>query len=63
MTSLTSRPGAQQTGHARRPPRERTDWLDHLPRQWREMAIAPLDFVDHREYEIAAFFISNSFTI
>lgn len=38
----------------RRSARDRTDWLAYLPSEWREMAIAPLDFVEHREYEVAA---------
>jgi hypothetical protein len=54
MASPTPRPRAPRCGPARRPQRDRTDWLDLLPKAWREMAIKPLDFVDHHEYEIAA---------
>ena len=34
--------------------RDRTAWLAYLPREWREMVIAPLDFVEYHEYEVAA---------
>lgn len=34
--------------------REETGWLDQLPVEWRPMVVAPVSFVCHREYEIAA---------
>jgi len=34
--------------------RDGAAWLDHLPSEWRAMVIAPLDFVEHHDYEIAA---------
>ena len=30
------------------------DWRRHLPADWREQVIAPLDFTEHREYEMPA---------
>lgn len=30
------------------------DWLLFLPEEWRDMVIEPLDFQQHREYEMAA---------
>jgi len=30
------------------------DWRRHLPADWREQVIAPLDFTEHREYEMLA---------
>ena len=30
------------------------DWLLFLPDEWRDMVIEPLDFQQHREYEMAA---------
>lgn len=29
-------------------------WLAYLPAEWRDMVVEPLDFDEHREYEIAA---------
>lgn len=29
-------------------------WLTCLPGEWRDMVIEPLDFKEHREYEMAA---------
>lgn len=34
--------------------RDDTDWLAHLPSEWRAMTREPLDFVHHHEYEMAA---------
>jgi len=39
---------------AKRSTRPNEAWNAHLPAEWRDMAIVPLDFVEHREYEIAA---------
>ena len=30
------------------------DWSRHLPADWREQVVAPLDFTEHREYEMPA---------
>lgn len=30
------------------------DWRRHLPADWREQVVAPLDFTEHREYEMPA---------
>jgi hypothetical protein len=30
------------------------EWQQHLPVEWRDSVIAPLDFTTHREYEMAA---------
>lgn len=37
-----------------RPAGNSPDWLRFLPDEWRDMVIAPLDFQQHREYEMAA---------
>jgi hypothetical protein len=33
---------------------QKPDWLLFLPAEWRDMVIEPLDFKQHREYEMAA---------
>ena len=30
------------------------NWCQHLPTEWRDYVVAPLDFSEYREYEIAA---------
>lgn len=42
--------------HCRKSARNRQapDWLQTLPAEWREAAIAPLEFTRHRDYELPA---------
>ena len=42
------------SGLPRQAERSSDAWLAHLPAEWRDMVIAPLDFVEHREYEMLA---------
>ena len=34
--------------------RDEAAWLAWLPREWRAMVVVPLDFVEHRDYEVSA---------
>jgi len=45
--------------HAENPASRRTaeqeiEWRQHLPVEWRDSVVAPLDFKTHQEYEMAA---------
>ena len=46
--------GASQAERADCASRDSRAWLACLPGAWREMVVEPLDFVEHREYEMAA---------
>ena len=54
MPPCTAHHRSPHPAPAQRAERDSPNWRCHLPRQWREMAIAPLDFTVHRDYEIAA---------
>jgi hypothetical protein len=45
---------ASQAARSERSNRDSRFWLACLPGAWREVVIEPLDFVEHREYEMAA---------
>ncbi len=44
----------QLAGHATQHRREQVDWRRHLPADWRDSVVQPLDFSEYREYEITA---------
>ncbi|MGB4672857.1 MAG: hypothetical protein WBH99_02785 [Azovibrio sp.] len=37
-----------------RPEREDRSWQEHLPQDWRELVVAPLDLRRYQDYELAA---------
>jgi hypothetical protein len=47
-------PALLQAGVAAGPAGPTPDWQAFLPAEWRDMVIAPLDFKQHLEYEMAA---------
>lgn len=40
--------------HSASQSRDEAAWLAWLPREWRDRVVAPLDFVEHRDYEVSA---------
>lgn len=49
VSNLATDAAARRNGEACR-----CEWLTHLPPEWRQVVVAPLDFELHREYEADA---------